>query len=277
MKRPKSIKDKNEELLNAFSAANNVSKAAKNESNYNYDSKYAFYNFYRDFKKFKRMSLGSKYDEMNDFYKLLNSFINTHEATTDETKDRKDRIMKYVKPLYDEYFNAYKKNYDSEVKDKEKRGRDYKHFEIIDNGDQGPKSTKKEETETKKPDEIQIPSWAKINKNNFDSLIQDVYNNLNNDEFKTTVDKKTYDLKNAKDFLVKITTQKIRKKEALKLYSDLITPDITELEKTKDKGNNRRHNILNVLRNLESVFTVVYWHYKVCHQSQKKVLRREQN
>ena len=40
------------------------------------------------------MSLGSKYDEMNDFYTLLNAFINTHEATTTETKDCKNRIMK---------------------------------------------------------------------------------------------------------------------------------------------------------------------------------------
>ena len=46
---------------------------------------------------------------MNDFYTLLDSFINTREAITDETKDRKDKIMKYVKPLYDEYFNDYKK------------------------------------------------------------------------------------------------------------------------------------------------------------------------
>ena len=67
-KRLGNIKDKNEELLNAFSAANKVSKAAKNESDFNYDSKHAFYKFYRDFKKFKRMSLSSKYDEMNDFY-----------------------------------------------------------------------------------------------------------------------------------------------------------------------------------------------------------------
>ena len=44
-----------------------------------------------------------------------------------------------------------KRNYDSEmVKDEEKRGCDYKQFEIIDNGDQEPKSTKKEETEAKK-------------------------------------------------------------------------------------------------------------------------------
>ena len=59
--------------------------------------------------------------------------------------------MNNVKQLYNKYLNIYNKNYDSEmVKDEEKRGRDYKQFEIIDNGDQEPKSTKKEETETKK-------------------------------------------------------------------------------------------------------------------------------
>ena len=97
------------------------------------------------------MLLGSKYDEMNDFYALLNAFINTHEATTTETKDRKNRIMNNVKQLYNKYLDTYKKNYNSEkVKYEEKIGRDYKQFEIIDNGDVEPKSTKKEETKTKK-------------------------------------------------------------------------------------------------------------------------------
>ena len=96
------------------------------------------------------MSVDSKYDEMNDFYALLNAFINTYEATTTETKIREDRIMNNVKQLYSKYLDTYKKNYDNEkVKDEEKRGRDYKQFETIDNGDQEPKSTKKEESETK--------------------------------------------------------------------------------------------------------------------------------
>ena len=63
---------------------------------------------------------------------------------------------------------------------------DYKQFAINDNRDREPKSTKKEKTETKKLDEIQKLSWVKINKNDFDSLIQDVYDNLNNNKFKTT-------------------------------------------------------------------------------------------
>ena len=44
-----------------------------------------------------------------------------------------------------------KKNYNSpNVRNKEKKGRDYKQFEVIDNGDQEPKSSKKEETKIKK-------------------------------------------------------------------------------------------------------------------------------
>ena len=98
-KRLKHIEGKNEELLNAFCATNKANKVPINESDYNYDSKYAFYKFYRDFKKFLKMSLDSRYVEMIDFYKLLNSFINAHVAITVETKDRKDRILSYVKPL----------------------------------------------------------------------------------------------------------------------------------------------------------------------------------
>ena len=62
-------------------------------------------------------------------------------------------------------------------------------------------------------------------------------------------------------FLVKITTQKISEKEALRLHSDLITPDITALEKTKGKSKDRRNNILNVFKNLESVYNGLYLNY----------------
>ena len=109
LKRLEHIKDKNEELLNAFNTTNKVSKTPKNEGNYNYDYNYSFYKFYKDFKKFKRMSLDSKYSEMTDFYGLLNSFIKTHGAITDETKDCKNRILSNVKLLYNNHLDAYKK------------------------------------------------------------------------------------------------------------------------------------------------------------------------
>ena len=81
----------------------------------------------------------------------FNAFIKTHEWSTTETKNHKNRILNNVNQIYNKYFDTYKRSYKSEkVKEKEKRGRDYKQFEIIDNGDQEPKSTKKEETEAKK-------------------------------------------------------------------------------------------------------------------------------
>ena len=83
-------------------------------------------------------------------------------------------------------------------------------------------------------------------KNFFESLIKDVADNLNNNKFKTSVDRKAYDLRNAKTFLVKITTQKISEKEAFELYSNLIAPDITTLEESKGKSKDKRENILNV-------------------------------
>ena len=99
LKRLESIKDKNEELLNAFNTTNKASKAPKNESDYNYDLKYAFYKFYKGFKKFKRNSLDFKYDEIKEFYTLLNAFISTHRATIDKTECHKNIILSYVKPL----------------------------------------------------------------------------------------------------------------------------------------------------------------------------------
>ena len=215
-------------MLNTFNTDNKVSKTSKNESYYNYDSNYAFYEFYKDFKKIKRRSLDSKYNDMKNFYMLLNAFISTHKAPTDETNDCKSRILSHVKLLYNNYLNAYKNICDNnELTDEDKIKHGYKQFEIIHDRNQGLKSTKK-------TDEIQKPLWFKINRDDFNSLIQDVHNNLNNNEFKTTVNKKTYDLKNAKNVLVKITTQKISEKNALELFNGLITPDITKPKNAKD-------------------------------------------
>ena len=114
---------------------------------------------------------------MNDFYALSYASVNTHKATSTETKDCKERQKEGVT------INSLKQ-FITEIKSQNQ--------------------LKKKRSRPKNPDEIQKLSFVKLNKNNFDSLIQDVYNNLNNDEFKINVDKKTYDLKNVKGFLVKI-------------------------------------------------------------------------
>ena len=89
-----------------------------------------------------------------------------------------------------------KKNYDGEkVKDEEKRGGDYKKFEIIDK-----KKQKSEWTEEKTKTEMQKPLWFEINKKEFEELTRDIYNNQDNNDFKIIINRKTYDLKNAKKF-----------------------------------------------------------------------------
>ena len=52
LKRLKNIDDKNEEQLELFSKANKTNRLSKNEIDYNYDDKFAFYKFYRDFQNF---------------------------------------------------------------------------------------------------------------------------------------------------------------------------------------------------------------------------------
>ena len=47
----KNIEDKSEDQLELLSKINKISRLAKNESDYNYNHKFAFYRFYRGFEK----------------------------------------------------------------------------------------------------------------------------------------------------------------------------------------------------------------------------------
>ena len=118
--------------------------------------------------------------------------------------------MSYVKPLYDKYLDAYKKNYDSEkVKDEEKKR--VRQFKIIDK-----KKQKSEWTEEKTKTEMQKSLWFEINIKEFEELTRDIYNNQDNNDFKIKINKKTHDLENTKKFWTKVTTRKTTKSEAKK-------------------------------------------------------------
>ena len=91
MKSIKNIADKNKELLNAFSVANKVGKAAKNESDYNYDTRFAFYRSYGDFERFIKRSIVFKYSDMTEFRMLLDAFKIPKTAST-ESKERKKEL-----------------------------------------------------------------------------------------------------------------------------------------------------------------------------------------
>ena len=109
-KRLKNIEDKNEKQLKLLSHANKTSSYIKNEGDYNYDNKFAFYKFYRDFQNFKDRSLESKYNDISKFYSTLNEFKN-HKRNTDETQQCKNRLINNAVALYNNYFDSYKKTF----------------------------------------------------------------------------------------------------------------------------------------------------------------------
>ena len=109
-KRLKNIEDKNEKQLKLLSHANKTSSYIKNEGDYNYDNKFAFYKFYRDFQNFKDRSLESRYNDISNFYRPLNEFKN-HKTNTDETQQRTNRVINNAVALYNNYFDSYKKNF----------------------------------------------------------------------------------------------------------------------------------------------------------------------
>ena len=59
--------------------------------------------------------------------------------------------------------------------------------------------------------EISKLSWINLSRENFNSLIKDVVDNLDNADYKTTVNNRRYDLKNKEQFLLEIITKKIVK------------------------------------------------------------------
>ena len=111
--------------------------------------------------------------------------------------------------------------------------------------------------------ELSKPSWIKVSRRDFDLLIKYVADNLDNKNYKTTINGVDYDLKKAKEFLLEVGFKKISKYEACNLYNSFIKPDIDVLRKAMGKGKDKRNNILEALNNIESsLFEGIYLHYK---------------
>ena len=99
-------------------------------------------------------------------------------------------------------------------------------------------------------------------KKDFNSLIKDVADNLENKDYKTTVDTNPYNFKKVQANFQEIGTKKISKDDARNFFDSLIKPDVDVLEKaTGKRGKGERNNILTILKNIElSLFEGVYYH-----------------
>ena len=87
----------------------------------------------------------------------------------------------------------------------------------------------KKEFEEKTKRKMQKLLSFEINKKEFEELTRDIYNNQDNNDFKIIINKRTYDLKNAKNLWMEVTTRKTTKSEGKKLYNKLIQKDIDTL------------------------------------------------
>ena len=60
-----------------------------------------------------------------------------------------------------------------------------------------------------KLNETHKPLWIKFSREDFNSLIKDVVDNVDKDKYKTIVDDNKYDLKNAEKNLLEIIIKKV--------------------------------------------------------------------
>ena len=123
---------------------------------------------------------------------------------------------------------------------------------------------------------MQKPLWFEICKKEFEELTGDIYNNQNNNDFKIKINKKTYDLENAKKIWTEVTTCKTTKSEAKELYNELIQKEIDAIEKSKS-NKSEKYNILNIPEKVGIIFTGTYYITTMCIKKQclKEVLQRE--
>ena len=110
--------------------------------------------------------------------------------------------------------------------------------------------------------------WFEINKKELEELTREIYNNQDKNDFKIIINRRPYDLKNAKKIWRKVTMHKSTKSDTKNLYNELIQKDNDALEKEKNYAEREevdgiiKYNVLNILKNVGSIFSGAYLDYK---------------
>ena len=110
--------------------------------------------------------------------------------------------------------------------------------------------------------------WLEINKKELEELTREIYNNQDKNDFKIIINRRPYDLKNAKKIWREVTIHKSTKSDTKELYNELIQKDNDALEKEKNYAESEevdgiiKYNVLNILKNVSSIFSGSYLDYK---------------
>ena len=115
-KRLENIKDKNEEILNAFSKVPKNIVYNKNKQNKNlvYNSQHIFVRL-KDVDEFKELSLDSMHKKLKNFHKKFTSLKNVA-PWIEANKNLKEKVLDNAGDLFNELYNIYKDKYNEEKK-----------------------------------------------------------------------------------------------------------------------------------------------------------------
>ena len=111
----KNIKDKNEELINIFSATNKASKNGKLTKSdvLTHNTKYSFSRF-ENIDDIKKLSLDSMFNLMKDHHKNLNSLIDLKPRSR-ENKNKRLKVIIHAGDIYNNFYNIYKSKYNKKI------------------------------------------------------------------------------------------------------------------------------------------------------------------
>ena len=165
------------------------------------------------------------------FYRQFISLKNL-DLKTEENIDYKFVVLNLALKEYDELIKQYTEDYERKPKNDKsydwKQEYDPKNLKVLDyqpveletkSFSYEDRSDIKQSTQLEqlKLNEISKPLWMNLPRNDYNSLIKDIVDNLDNEDCKTIVNGYRYDLKNAENFLLEIITKKISENEARKL------------------------------------------------------------
>ena len=153
LKRLENIKDKNEELLNAFNTNN---KASKNKIKIHskdlvYDSKHSFVK-YKDIDGIKESSLDSIYKKLNKFDDEIIGLKNVA-SRKEEKNPLKNKVLSSAWNLCNELYYIYKDKYSKEINNLDKKNKeklDYKKLRLSDDLYSSEEEKEEEQEEEKK-------------------------------------------------------------------------------------------------------------------------------
>ena len=102
----KNIKDKNEELINIFSATNKASKSDV----LTYNTKYSFVKL-KNIDDIEKLPLDLMFNLMKEHHKKLNDLINLKPRSRIENRGKRFEVIVYAGNIYNRLYNIYRSKY----------------------------------------------------------------------------------------------------------------------------------------------------------------------